>query len=102
MTASKLWEQDAKRRGAIRQRLPGVHIVTFTSCQVYKIYRKSREYKSFCKNRKHPGVPLRPRDSLLGGIVVSLKSYAEATDMNKIYYIDVTSLYPRCLDGLTD
>ena len=70
----------------------GYNVIEMWECQWDKIV------KAKCINTHRPDIeqmkPLQPRDAYFGGRVNAAKLYYKCQDLEKIHYMDITSMYP--------
>ena len=88
---AELYENTMKKKLHLEE--AGFVYHSIWECEWNNMVNDSKEVREFVQ-RIPSTEPLNPRDAFNGGRTETFKLYAEATETEKINYVDYTSLYP--------
>ncbi len=80
-------KRDEERLHKIKERLPQLHVVVFSSCEIMSYFAENDHFKEFCKEYDSPPHNLRPRKGFYGGMTVTFREKLDSRVDGKIIYI---------------
>ncbi|KAK4874279.1 hypothetical protein RN001_013639 [Aquatica leii] len=73
----------------------GYELVQIWECKFKQLLNTNCNIRNFVENNNHlKNPPLNPRDAFFGGRTNAAKLYHKCNNLEKIFYFDITSLYP--------